>query len=210
VFEEPLVYLFYGRPAYRSRRGATPDTSIQLCPVCFIFKSALIPTEPARIYPFDTGAAKQGRFAPHVQATDTEAFALHPTLTCVQRFVRTFFETNGNYFLGRPSKVLNLPPGGSAAASYFSLISTAGPADYDDRRSAVEFQYRAQIPLAGFLWAVVLPIPFLEDNDIRRTLLSKWGAFPLPYSVVQGTSPAEYSAAVRMVYERWLREGGMI
>src|SRR5215217_5621888 len=53
VFDEPLAYFFYGRPAYR----VTGDGAIRVeaaCPYCFIFSSALIETA-TDIYAFDTG-----------------------------------------------------------------------------------------------------------------------------------------------------------
>jgi hypothetical protein len=39
VFGEPLIYFFYGRPVYRSRKhGTSPDTRFDYCPVCLVFK----------------------------------------------------------------------------------------------------------------------------------------------------------------------------
>src|SRR5262249_50314626 len=35
VFHESLVYLFYGRPAYRSKKGTRFGEPNKLCPVCF-------------------------------------------------------------------------------------------------------------------------------------------------------------------------------
>jgi hypothetical protein len=54
VFNEPLAYFFYGRPAYR----LNGDDVIKMeaaCPFCFVFDSGLI--EKAKfIHAFDTGA----------------------------------------------------------------------------------------------------------------------------------------------------------
>jgi hypothetical protein len=210
VFGEPLIYLFYGRPAYRSTRGAMPDTTIQCCPVCFIFKPTFLKVHPARIYPFDTGAAKGGRFEPLITPADTDDFKMHPALKSVQRFTHAFFETNGDYFLGRPREGLTIPADEEAARKYYSFVSHEGPEHYDDRRSAVEFQYDKPISLRGMLWAVALPTSFLQQEGIRRTIVSEWGAFPLTYSFVRGSLPNEYATAIRTNYERWLREGSFL
>ncbi len=54
VFEEPLAYFFYGRPAYRvSDDGAVKVEAA--CPYCFVFNAALIDKAKA-IFAFDTGA----------------------------------------------------------------------------------------------------------------------------------------------------------
>src|SRR5437763_15799276 len=38
VFHEHLIYLFYGRPAYRYALGSEPSGTLDLCPVAFVFK----------------------------------------------------------------------------------------------------------------------------------------------------------------------------
>ncbi|RYD74118.1 MAG: hypothetical protein EOP84_20430, partial [Verrucomicrobiaceae bacterium] len=35
VFDEHLLYFFYGRPAYRHTLGSEPAGNLNLCPVCF-------------------------------------------------------------------------------------------------------------------------------------------------------------------------------
>jgi hypothetical protein len=209
VFNEPLIYLFYGRPAYRSTRGATPDTELQYCPICFIFKTAFLDEQPARIYPFDTGAAKSGRFRPFIDETESDLFALNPALSSIQKFTKTFFDSNESYILGSPRKVLGLA-NNSIAKKYFALVSNDGPKNYDDRRSSIEIQYRNELFFKGKLWAVAMPTQFLEHADIRDMVVSKWGAFPLTYNFVRGTSPTDYATAIREKYILWLKMGGMV
>src|ERR1700730_8150266 len=55
VFREPVLYLFYGRPAYR-RSSAGKATSLDAFSlVSFVLRSELLPS-PKRLFPFDTGA----------------------------------------------------------------------------------------------------------------------------------------------------------
>ena len=174
-FHEPLVYLFYGRPAYRSRRGNQFDTNIQYCPICFVFKTNRVPSSPVRVYPFDSGAAIEGRFDPPIQSANTPKFALHPSIDVIRKFTSIFFESNGDYFIGNARKEHIIPPSQEQAAQYYQLISANGLLPHDDRRSAIEVQYRDSIPLKDTLWAVVLPTSFLMDVGIRHKIVAEWG-----------------------------------
>ena len=68
IFHESLVYLFYGRPAYRSHRGSRGGEPIVLCPVCFVFKPRTVSRVVHRVYPCDTGAVAADRFHPEIMA----------------------------------------------------------------------------------------------------------------------------------------------
>ena len=70
VFHESLVYLFYGRLAYRSNRGSMEGEPIVLCPVCFVFKPRTVSQVVHRVYPCDTGAVAADRFHPEILASD--------------------------------------------------------------------------------------------------------------------------------------------
>src|SRR6266403_3124931 len=64
IFQESLIYLFYGRPAYRSRVGIKGGEPIALCPVCLVFKPRTISRSLHRVFPCDTGAVATERFNP--------------------------------------------------------------------------------------------------------------------------------------------------
>ena len=65
IFEEPILYLFYGRPSYRDT-NSLPQRDISLCPVCFIFRPETVSKNLARIYPFDTGASTGEMYKPEI------------------------------------------------------------------------------------------------------------------------------------------------
>ena len=208
VFGMPLVYLFYGRPSYRSRKGATPDTRINYCPVCFIFKPSRLLAAPTRIFPFDSGAAKGGRFSRFISAAEADRYALSPAIKSIQQFTHKFFESNGDYFVGVPRSGLVIPADQHEAMRYYHLVSSDEPASFDDRRSAIEVQYSDPILLRDTLWAVVLPTTFLSDDNIHHAIVSEWGAFPITYNFVLGSLPSEYSSVIRAKYQDWLTTGG--
>ena len=135
---------------------------------------------------------------------------LPPELSSVLKFTNAFFETNSYYFVGQAKSVLNLPADETAAQSYYDLVAHEGSESYDDRRSAIEFQYNKSLSLKDKLWAVAMPTSFLDDSTIRNIVLQDWGAYPLTYSIIRGTAPSEYNATIRAAYERWLREGQML
>jgi hypothetical protein len=37
IFKEPLLYFFYGRPAYRDSSQTTPTRDVGFYPICFVF-----------------------------------------------------------------------------------------------------------------------------------------------------------------------------
>ena len=209
VFQEPLIYLFYGRPAYRSHKGYVPDTRIPFCPICFVFKPNFV-VSVKRIYPFDSGACAYGMLEPHIERTASKCFELTPQVASAQRASHLFFATNRAYFVGEPRGHVALPSEQLEAACLYRLLSDEGPAEYDDRRSSIEIQVDAPLSLVDTLWAVILPMAFLDDSEIRHTVVQKWGAYPLTYSTVRGSMPAEYAAVIREKLRRFLEDGGLL
>lgn len=200
VFQENLVYLFYGRPAYRSSKGQQPGEAFALCPVCLVFKPHSMSQRAARIFPLDTGAVHGNRFAPHLTPLDLSHLELEPRIESARRLVPLFFRTNQNYFFGKAVESLNLV-NGTTASRFHQLLLTRGPAGFDDRKSAVEVQFRDPVSLRDHLSFVVLPLEFLDNPQIRKTILEDWKCDPEPYRTTQGTSPAEYYPIVRRAIE---------
>lgn len=100
VFHRDLIYLFYGRPAYRSRRS-DDTTDMACCPVCFVFARGKV-CNIHGIYPFDTGAARAGRYLPDIPWADVPAYALQTVIDSARQFTHMFFETNRNYYRSAP------------------------------------------------------------------------------------------------------------
>jgi hypothetical protein len=207
IFNEPLLYLFYGRPAYRSKLGVSPSTSIAYCPVCFVFKPYTISKEIVRVFPFDSGASKTGLFEPSIPRLDAENYQLSSTLASARRATSLFFDTNLNFFMGEPKRGLFIPSTEEEALSYYGLISHDGNDEYDDRRSAIEVQASTAITLRDTLLAVILPLSFLQDPNIKKVVVKEWRTYPITYSTVRGTIPREYARDVSVKLEGFLKEG---
>jgi hypothetical protein len=203
VFKESLIYLFYGRPAYRSNKGTKNGEPIALCPVCFVFKPRTVSRSLHRIYPCDSGAVANDRLIPEINAVDLSNLALDPQIENARRLVSLLFVQNSDYFVGKVvnGKTFNT---GTVEARFYSLLQRPGPADYDDRKSAIEVQVNHTISLAEQLLFVVLPREFLEESSIRNAIINDWNCDPVTYPTFKGSAPAEYYSVVRQkVTERF-------
>lgn len=203
VFSESIVYLFYGRPAYRSNRGTHGGELTGLCPVVFVFRPRAISRFVHRVHPCDTGAVAGNRFVPHILPSDLADLALAPEISSARQLVSLFFDSNENYFLGKAIAGKSFA-NGSVAARFYDLLMQPGPVNCDDRKSAIEIQAKRAIPLKGRLLFVALPRELLENKEINDTIKFTWACDPLPYATYQGSPPAEYFAAIRQkVMERF-------
>lgn len=210
VFEDALLYFFYGRPAYRSRGGVKPSTEAELCPVCFVVKPDAISGQIHRVFPFDSGASATGKFAPYVTESTFEDFEINGSLESVRRLVALFFETNGNYYLGRARDLTGKQWPDDETECYYGLISHAGKEWYDERRSAVECQIRDDVALHGNVLAVVLPTAFLEDQAMREKIEGEWDAKLIKYPTYHGSIPSHYHAVIRDRLHGFLEKGGYL
>jgi hypothetical protein len=199
VFKEPLLYFFYGRPAYRDPSKNAPMKDISFCPICFVFRTGdRVPVK--RVFPFDTGASQKplALYEPQVPAADALLkFSVSAAIESARRIVRAFFVTDGNYFAGRARVGLGFTPGEVDAKAYYDLINGGGSSDCDDRRSAIEVQSSATIDLRGQLLAIVMPTSFLENRQLMKTLLQDWHGFPLTYGADVGMRPTEFHGVIR-------------
>tara|TARA_R110002074_G_scaffold136818_2_gene281623 strand:+ start:493 stop:1245 length:753 start_codon:yes stop_codon:yes gene_type:complete len=212
VFNEPLTYFFYGRPAYRiSEPGATKLEAT--CPYCFIFNESLI-SKAKKIHAFDTGAFANRLFK-HVVTDEMniEDFSLEDDVKRPNRIIAHLFKSKKNYFDGNTSIVAPADEAAEAwefhARAYVQLIKSTGRNEPDDRISAIEVTVGEKVDLVGNLKAVVVPhtlwgsekrTPWLlelSDEDIRIET----------YNFIPGKHPEYYhallEAAVRALYDEW-------
>jgi len=205
VFKESLVFLFYGRPAYRSKKGQQPGESVQLCPVCFVFKPRTVSKRIRRVFPCDTGALGTDLFNPPLTVADLGNLELEPRIESAQRLVPLLFENNQNYFLGKARSSLVLSAG-TPVQRFHQLLITPGPVGYDDRKSAIEVQVEEPISLRNQLLCVILPREFLDTREIRTTILYEWNCDPIHYSTVIGDAPSQYYSVIRQELLKRFRE----
>lgn len=204
VFKEPLIYLFYGRPAYRVELEERPSQLYSSLPVCFIFKPNCI-SALKRIYPFDSGAFTRGLYKDHISGKFTlDDFAMDCMPEVPQHIVGAFFHSNRGYYLGNP-KPISIPFTEFSTRAYFSLITDKGYREVDDRRSTIEIQCNRAINLSrDTIEAVVLPRAFLDEEELVERIFKIWEAKALDYPSYS-FSPREYTGiifeSVRLYFE---------
>lgn len=186
VFDEPLLYLFYGRPAYRVAAQVESNGLEAYYPICFVLRSSA--RRAKRIYPFDSGAFHHGRFAEFVHRDMIkEDFELDVDPTMPGRLMNLFWSDPRGYFDNRGARDTALDPFDFEAKSYAELIRAKANGPFDERHSAIEVQMAEPMLLAGNLSAVILPSNFASDAVRRR--FDDLGALVLPFDTVSRHSP---------------------
>lgn len=211
VFNEHLIYFFYGRPAYRLVGGNKPGSGIELCPICFVFKPHTIGYSTKRVFACDSGAIQHGNFAPHIAPTDLTALELEASLESARRMVTLVFGNNEKYFLGQAQKTMpsSFSPG-TTAHRFHALLTDETGLNADDRRSAIEVQLPSPVAIDHHLLYVLLPKDVLNDSQVRRTIIEIWQCDPIGYDVYPGSAPNNYTANIREVLKQRFKDGGRL
>lgn len=179
LFKENLIYLFYGRPAYRAKEGNNARLEFEW-PIVFIFDPEKI-NSVKRAFPFDTGAFDlklyEDFFAKESKLTD---FALTPSLDSAKKLVSTLYVDHAEYYHGYSRKNVELPSRQFEIQGLYELARLPGlqgdRSDHktrDERSSAIEFQTPGPISFKEALIAIILPEPYLSDSEIVKAL-ERW------------------------------------
>jgi hypothetical protein len=206
-FGRPLVYLFYGRPAYRPKAGGDrPDADFHICPISFIFKPARLSARIARAFPHDTGAALTGMFSPKIESAQGLDYEIQANVISLQRYVSRVFLSNEKYFVGEPDPALKTLNMDDAVRRFLDLIEPTDATLVDDRRYTAELQVDEDILLRDLLLAVVLPRAFMDREAVRNAIINDWGAIPLMYDTYAGGIPQAYYQTVKQKVLDFYRE----
>ncbi|MEH2510689.1 hypothetical protein V1291_002043 [Nitrobacteraceae bacterium AZCC 1564] len=213
VFNEPLAYFFYGRPAYRI--GGDGAVKVEAsCPYCFIFDSALI-DKAKGIYAFDTGAF-QNRLYKHYLSEEMNArdFSLGNDTSRPNKIIAKTFGSQISYFDGDLTKVVSADNGADPwefhARAYLNLLKSPGRNEPDDRICSIEIVLGEPVPLSGNLNAVVVPHTLWDKTKKAPWLkdLSDQGVEILPYLFVPGRHPEHYHALLEVAVRKRYEEQG--
>jgi hypothetical protein len=188
VFGSELVYLFYGRPAYRSAAELESNGNDSYWPICFVLKPGVV--SPSRIFPFDSGAFHHGRFSDFMHhAMIKEDFELDPDPLMPGRLLRLFWRDEKAYFDADGASGFVPESVDFEAKAYRDLIASRGKGPYDERSSAIEIQTDCAIELNGNTLAVILPSEFATPVMLER--IDAVGALALPFDAVRRHGPTE-------------------
>jgi hypothetical protein len=215
VFDEPLAYFFYGRPAYRIAADGAVKVEAA-CPYCFIFDAGLIRLSKA-ILPFDTGAF-HSRLLEHILLKEMNVadFSLEQDERRPNRLIHAVFSNLENYLHGDTTKLAEpdvcANPWEFHAKSYLHLLASPGRNEPDDRICSIEVVFGSHVPLAAHLKAVVVPHTLWDATTTARRApwletLKENGVEIVPYPFIPGRHPeyyyAQLEAEVVQLYMRW-------
>lgn len=193
IFEEDLLYFFYGRPSYRVNSNQKKSFSAAY-PVGIILHPDAV-KYAKRVYPFDTGAYAGGLFEDYMYKDFTldsflvdlclEESGLISISDIPSKIIAAFFENNTNYYYA--DKFRSIPDrdmefDSFEAECYLELIRTKAEKVFDDRRSSIEVQIAETVDvLKDSIWAIVLPQSFLENERIQNVIIDELRVEPVTY-----------------------------
>ena len=183
VFKEDLAYFFVGRPAYKFKDSGEEAQEWEL-PCCFVMEFASI-TDIKRIYPFDSGAYK--RYPRYLNMIERDEFEVASVANAPHKIIGSFFGSARNYFRLSPKPKKEFADEYSLRVTEPEVKAAHALAShrfkgFDDRRFAIEVQSSASVDLKLIRpLAVILPMIYLDDPDIRSKIEDDWKAHPISY-----------------------------
>lgn len=195
VFNEMLLYFFYGKPSYKvSRKYAEARTDNVILPCCFILDSKKISAK--YVYPFDSGAYKSGIFDKIIpKGINIEDFQLNSAITEIPKYIQIFFQNNTNYLQGI-STLSGECIDNSVTESLATLLKSTGAFDFDDRSKSVEIISSDNLKLSDALLAIVVPRPFLRNACFQQFKKNNPNIDVLTYYTHYPNFPSGYNEAV--------------
>jgi hypothetical protein len=175
VFDrEKLLYLFYGKPAYKSSKKENTKL-LSWMPVCFILNHDSI-KNIRRICPFDSGGFSDYCNCMHKKMT-LEDFFMTPDLTSIPKTVDYFYPDNQSYFECSPKLSLDYDPIQFQVESYHTLIKDDTGTIRDDRKASIEIQLDYDFELTkDSVLAVILPDHLAASTYVQSIIKGEWGA----------------------------------
>lgn len=210
VFKEELVYLFYGRPSYKPYRECESTTLGAFRPISIIFDPNFeFPIK--RIYPFDTGAFKEGLYREYIPSfAELSHFEIEPTIDHAAKSVSYFFNSNLNYYHGKASHDLEFAPTNLTISSLQGLFQTKGLSKVDDRKSAIEIQCSDSIELSrDSVMAICMPGDYCEDSKLYNLITKDWSADIIEYDIYHD-SPNHDMREVLVRVKKYLTDKGLL
>lgn len=170
VFNQDLLYFFYGKPSYPASGKVDFYTGSSMhCPVCFIVNPKIV--NPNRVFPFDSGAYKSGRYDKIINkkiAIDT--YIISEGYKGIQKYISTIYGSNENYING--DVVENLPECDHIEIpALIKLLKSDDVNEYDERANTIEIISNESYKLSEIVEYVILPYALLKDASVKNWLI---------------------------------------
>lgn len=190
IFKEKLLYLSYGKPAYRSNNSGINSNLKFFLPVSFIINPLCI-TNIKRIFPFDSGGfSLYGDFM-HPKMTLSN-FDVNPNIDSLQKIVDFFFGNDREYFYGNARRNIKYDIANSEVESYHNLILNNAKQRQDDRKSSIEVQLGDSVKISDkTVLAIIMPEEYAA-SDLIQQLLGYLNVDAFEYKTRHGLAGGDY------------------
>ena len=182
VFEEDILYLFYGKPCYRMHADVEPTSLSAFFLISILFEPHSV-GPPGRVLPLSSGAFAKGLYAANLHPTLRNSdFELNTSIQGAAQAVATFYGSNDRYFRSIVRNDISVGARDIEVEAFLSIIRTPARTPMDDRRSAIEIQLRHSIDIrTADVCAVILPEALLDDPLIEDFIRNDLNAEALGY-----------------------------
>jgi hypothetical protein len=149
--------------------------------------------------PFDSGAFHRKMMHPPMHdAMNLADFELSPGANAPMRLIELFYGNENAYYnasverrdMPNYSQIDDLE-----FDSYLKLVAYHPNREYDERVTALEYQFRDPVKLHGTADAVILPVAFFDYPGVL-TQIESWGAIPIHYHSSKKFIPRDLQGAI--------------
>lgn len=211
IFNEPLVYAFYGRAAFRRQDDGVPTDMAYMFPALLILDPSAVPT-PKYVFGFDSGAFVRRYMDqyldPYMPLLD---FQLETNIESAERLISAFFGTAESFLKNEPTGTTSIPHGNYEAVSYGKLLMTGGhgPSKLDDRVSTPELIFPSGLDLAACVRGAIVPDALASDPTIGGRL-KNLGIAVREYEWTGVSRPSEYHMLIRQIAKGLYKDFGWL
>lgn len=206
VFNEELLYFFYGKPSYPvGEKNETKRTDDLYCPVCFIVNPQKV--HIYKVFPFDSGAFKGQRYKDFLHRDmKIEDFELENSVDAILSYIATIFGDNKKYIRGfackKESNYLEIE-------SFLNLLNAKGSFDIDERANTVEVISKESIKIKDAVECIILSESLLERKEVLKFIKNNHIKYKT-YTVRKFTRPVGYNETIFNLVMEFLSENGMV
>lgn len=213
VFNEPLTYLYYGRPAYRARSSVSARLEFDW-PIAFVVDPTKI-EKFERVFPFDSGAFAYGVYKEFFDSgSQLDDFQSGKTLEDAKTIVSAYYKNNREYYTGGTRQNVDIGLREFEAGGVFELARLPGAPSLDEhgrrdeRSSTIELQTNKEINLRKCLLAIVVPNPYLGDEEVMDAI-ERWNVPNVrTYQTLENTSSDVWVGQIYQIVFEILEEMG--
>ncbi|MDE8763646.1 MULTISPECIES: hypothetical protein [Rhizobium] len=216
IFQQELIYTFYGRPAYKSQDMVNSELEFNW-PIVLLFDHANV-GEIKRIMPFDSGAFNDRIYANYFHKDSQMLdFELPGDIGYATALASIFYTSPQRYMTANADRNPNIglshfEAQGVQALNQVPVFSRRTGERRDERSSTIEVQIGEKIKLIDNVMAIILPQQYVDHEEIMDAV-ARWH---LPtkniryYDMVYLQDNSSVSGEIYRVVREIYRENGLV